>query len=176
MVATPPAAVVPGEAPAAAEAPPAAAPQAPEKYDFKTADGKVDPAVLTKFEGLARELNMTQEQASKFIDQIAPEMATAQKARHETQVGAWADATKSDKELGGDKLGENMAVAQKALAAFGTPELTKMLNESGLGNHPEIIRAFYRAGLKISPSNFVPAGNGTSQAASASSKLYPTMK
>lgn len=168
--------IVPSEAPVAEDAPQTPAPKAPEQYDFKAADGKVDPAVLTKFEDIARELDMTQEQAAKLIDQLLPEMATAQKGRQSAQIAAWGDAAKTDKEFGGDKLSENMAIAKKALEAFGTPELTKMLNDSGLGNHPEIIRAFFRAGQKISSGSFVPSGQGTSQAASASSKLYPSMK
>ncbi|MDY7579358.1 protease [Herbaspirillum sp. RTI4] len=171
-----PAAIVPAEAPTASEEPQAPAPKAPEKYDFKTVDGKVDTSVLTKFESVARELDLTQDQAAKLIDTLAPQVAQAQKARQDAQVSAWADAAKADKEIGGDKLNENLAIAKKALDTFGTPELTKMLNDSGMGNHPEIIRAFLRAGQKISPGNFVPSGQGTSQTSNASSKLYPSMK
>lgn len=168
-----PAAVVPGEAPASTEAP--TAPTAPEKYDFKSADGKVDPAVLAKFEGVARELNMTQAQASKLLDTVLPEIDAAQKARQDSAIASWAEAAKSDKEFGGDKLADNLAVAKKALDAFGSPELTAMLNATGLGNHPEIIRAFFRAGQKISSGNFVPSGQGASKATDAGSKLYPSM-
>jgi Spy/CpxP family protein refolding chaperone len=171
-----PAAVVAAAAPTTTEAPATPQVKAPAAYDFKTADGKVDSSVLSKFEGLARELDLTQEQAAKMIDQIAPEMSKAQQARLETARTGWMEASKTDKEFGGEKLQENMAIAKKALETFGSPELTKLLNESGLGNHPEIIRAFYRAGQKISSGNFVPSGQGASQAASAGSKLYPTMK
>lgn len=168
-----PAAVVPGAAPATTETP--AAPTAPEKYDFASVDGKVAPTVLAKFEGVARELNMTQAQASKLLDTVLPEMAAAQSAHQAAAIASWAEAAKADKEFGGDKLPENLAVAKKALDAFGSPELIQMLNATGLGNHPELIRAFYRAGQKISSGNFVPSGQGASKAADAGSKLYPSM-
>jgi hypothetical protein len=168
-----PTAVVPGAAPASTEAP--TAPTAPEKYDFASMDGKVNPAVLAKFEGVAREMNMTQAQAAKLLDTVVPEMAAAQTAQQTAAVASWAEAAKADKEFGGDNLAENLATAKKALDAFGSPELTQMLNATGLGNHPEIIRAFFRAGQKISSGNFVPSGQGATKAKDAGSTLYPSM-
>lgn len=58
----------------------------------------------------------------------------------------WAEASRNDSEFGGDAFATNIKTAIKALDAFGTDELKALLNESGLGNHPEIIRAFYRVG------------------------------
>ena len=118
---------------------------------------------------------MTQDQAVKLIETLVPEMATAQKTRQDATVAGWLDQAKADPEFGGDKLAENLAVAKKALDAFGSPELVKMLNESGLGNHPEIVRAFYRAGQKISSGSFVPSGAGAPQTRDAAKTLYPNM-
>lgn len=169
-----PAATVPAAAPTSTEAPQSTA---PEKYDFASAEGKVQPAVLAKFEGVARELGMSQEAAMKLIDTVAPEMQAAVKANHDATVSQWLESAKADKEFGGEKLGENLAIAKKALETFGSPELTKMLDDTGLGNHPELIRAFYRAGQKISSGTFVPSGGSTvSGKTSAASKLYPNMK
>ena len=168
-------AVVDGSAPTAAEAPTAPTPKAPAAYDFKAAQGKVDPAVLSKFESLARELDLTQDSASKLIDQLTPEMAKAQGAKLDAAKVGWLEASKVDKEFGGEKLQENMAIAKQALDSFGSPELAKLLDESGLGNHPEIIRAFYRAGLKITSGKFVPSGQGAPTQTTAASKLYPSM-
>ena len=173
-----PAAVVPAAAPTSTEAPQTAAPVAPEKYDFTSADGKVQPAVLAKFEGVARELGLSQEAAMKMIDTVAPEMQAALKAHQDATVAQWVEDVKSDKEFGGEKVNENLAIAKKALDTFGSPELTKMLETTGLGNHPELIRAFYRAGQKISQGTFVPSpvAPGRSVNGDAGSKLYPSMK
>jgi hypothetical protein len=74
----------------------------------------------------------------------------------------WMQASQVDKEFGGDKLNENMAVAKKALDSFGTPELRTLLQQSGLGNNPEVIRFMYRAGKAISEDTFVSNSNGAS--------------
>lgn len=62
------------------------------------------------------------------------------------QEAAWAQATKADPELGGHKLKESLRNARWALDFFGDAELYGYLDESGLANHPEIIRLFKRVG------------------------------
>lgn len=152
--------------------------KAPEKYEFKAEEGKeFSPDVLQKFEEIARELDLSQEGAQKMLDTIAPQIVKAQEAAHAKIVSDWADQAKADKEIGGEKFAENLAVAKKALETFGTPELREVLDKSGLGNHPELIRAFMRAGQKISSASFVPAGRAdTTPTQTAGAKLYPDMK
>jgi hypothetical protein len=84
----------------------------------------------------------------------------------------WANEAKADKELGGEKFDENLAVAKGALKAFGTPELTQLLNESGLGNHPEVLRMFYRAGKAISEDS-VLLGTSGNNAPDPAKRMYP---
>lgn len=136
---------------------------APETYEFKTPEGlKLDETVVAEFSTVAKELGLPQDAAQKIIDKLAPKIAersaTAQKDAIAALQTEWTNSTKADKEFGGDKLDANLSVAKKALDAFGTPELRTLLNETGLGNHPEIIRAFYRAGKTISEDSFVPGG------------------
>lgn len=147
---------------------------APEKYEFKPPEGReFDAAVLEQFSEVARELNLPQEAAQKVIDKIAPALAEKQARLVEEVRAGWVEGAKADKEFGGEKLAENLAVAKKALEAFGSPELKTLLNETGLGNHPELIRAFYRAGKQISEDRFVPGGGNAAQPTrSAAEVLY----
>lgn len=149
--------------------------KAPEGVDF-------DADVLKAYSEFANELKLPQEAAQKMLEKIAPKM----KERAEQQVQEvhkqWVDASKSDKEFGGDKLSENLSVAKKALDKFGTPALRALLDESGLGNHPEIVRAFYRAGKAISEDSFVaPSKQGVKADApmnfnDLAEALYPSKK
>ena len=86
-------------------------------------------------------------------------LATTVNERHTSQVEAvtqgWLDQSSSDKEFGGERLDANLAVAKTALDKFGTPELKQLMNQTGLGNHPELIRFFYRAGKAISEDTYV---------------------
>ena len=68
-------------------------------------------------------------------------------------------------------------MARKAVEQFGTPELRTLLDESGLGSHPEVVRFFYRAGKAIGDDNFVAAGRTAPPGGSSEQKhaatLYP---
>ena len=146
---------------------------APEKYEFKAAEGTTfDDAVIGAFSEAAKELNLSQEAAQKVLDKVAPVIQARQAEQIEAARNAWAESARTDKEFGGDKLTENLAVAKKALDTFGTPELKKLLNESGMGNNPEVIRAFYRAGKAISEDKFI-GGKATTADANDARSLYP---
>ncbi len=144
----------------------------PEEYDFQAPEGvELDDEVVGAFSETARELGLSQEAAQKVLDNVSPVMAQRTAARLEAARSEWAESTQTDKEIGGEKLQENLATAKKALETFGTPELQTLLNESGLGNHPEIIRAFYRAGKNISEDQFVNGQTRDAQGGDARS-LY----
>lgn len=157
---------------AAAEAAKAAG--APEKYEAFTApEGTaLDAAVMTEFETAARELNLPQDAAQKLIDKMAPVMAKQQTAQLEQLRTDWAAASTSDKEFGGEKLAENLGFARKAIDTFGTPELKTMLNQTGLGNHPDVVRFMVRAGKAISEDRIVTGGAPASANRSAAEVLY----
>ncbi|HHC2695406.1 peptidase [Klebsiella pneumoniae] len=133
---------------------------APEKYEFKPAEGQeLDTAALEQFEPIARELNLTNEQAQKMVDlygtKIMPMVQKQQAEAWQAQTEEWAATVKADKEIGGDKLTANLGVAQRALDTFGTPALKEYLNGTGLGNHPELVKAFVKVGKAMSEDGMV---------------------
>jgi len=162
----------------AAEAPKGA----PEKYEFKAPEGRqFDNEVMSSFSEIAKELNLSQESAQKMLDTVGPKMAQRQAQQIDAMRQEWATTSQADKEFGGEKIAENLTIAKRALDTFGTPQLRSLLNESGLGNHPELIRFFFRAGKAISEDQYV-VGNGSSAPskagprdfASAAAALYST--
>ena len=149
---------------------------APESYEFKAPEGtQFDDAVLGAFSEVAKELNLPQDQAQKVLDKMAPVIAARQAEQFETARNDWAEAAKTDKEFGGEKLTENLGVAKKALDTFATPELRALLDASGLGNHPEVIRVFYRAGKAISEDRFVGGKQGQQAQQTVAQRMYPNM-
>lgn len=149
---------------------------APEKYEFEAPEGaEFDGEVIGKFSEVAKELNLTQDAAQKILSSVAPVIQARQAEAIQEARSAWLSDAKADKEFGGDKLVENLSVAKKALDAFGTPELRSLLDETGLGNHPELIRVLYRAGKAISEDRFVPAqgSGGPSGSKDFAKSLYP---
>lgn len=152
----------------------AAEPQVPESYDLKMPEGvELDKDAADEFTTIAKELKLDQGSAQKLAD-IGAKMAQRRVEQHAKLVESWVEQVKTDKEIGGDRLEENLGVARKALETFGTPELKDVLNMSGLGNHPEVIKAFVKAGKAISEDKFVkgaPPGAQTDPA----KKLFPSM-
>lgn len=92
---------------------------------------------------------------------------------HKTMVGEWAETVKADKELGGDKLDQTLATAKKAID-LGPPELKEMLNVTGLGNHPAVVKWAYTIGKALSEDRFV-TGKAGEKPATVASTLFPNM-
>jgi len=152
----------------------AKAPEVPESYEFTMPDGvQMDTAAAEELGSIAKELKLSQADAQKFAD-VGAKMVQRQAEAHQELVQSWVDAVKTDKEIGGDKLAENLALARKTIDTFGTPELKAILNKSGMGNHPEIVKLAFKVGKAISDDGFVRGGNTTPQL-SAAEILYPSM-
>lgn len=134
---------------------------APEKYEFTAPEGiTLDKAALEAFEPVARELNLTQEQAQKLVNLQAGMVQKQAEAWQETTKG-WTEATKADKEIGGANLTASLNAGKAFLKAYGNEGLVKLLDDYGLGNHPEVIRAFAKAGKAMAEDKF-HNGNGSS--------------
>lgn len=158
------------------------APQgAPESYaEFTLPEGvELTAEQLGEITALAKEYNLPQEQAQKLADTAAKMKQSAEaamQARFAKGKEDWVNATRNDSEIGGDKLNESLSAAKKALDAFGSPELRQILDASGLGNHPDMIRAFARVGAAISEDRLVTGGTATSHPATrAADVLYGHM-
>lgn len=136
---------------------------APEKYEFTAGEGiELDTEALKDFEPVARDLNLTNEQAQKLVDAYPKILAGVQQRQAEAwqaQTEQWAADVKADKEIGGDKLTANLSAAQRALDLFGTPELKEYLNTTGLGNHPDLVKTFVKIGKAMSEDGMVDGSN-----------------
>ena len=154
---------------------------APESYEFKAPDGvELNPALLGEFEGLARELNMPQDEAQAIVERMTPKIQArmqAQQIEIMAQARAdWLQQIESDAEIGGAAKQASQASAAKALHQLGTPELRVLLKDSGLEAHPEVVRFFSRAGKAISEDSFVsgrPPTKSTAQALYGASNMNP---
>lgn len=155
---------------------------APEQYEeFAAPEGvQLDAELVGDFKTIAKELNLSQKDAQRVVD-LGPKLMQKLQG-HQAEAFArvrqtWADEAKADKEYGGEAFAENLGAAKKALDSFGTPELRTLLNESGIGNHPEVIRFMVRAGKAISSDTFVAGERSASGAGKDPAKtLYPNQK
>lgn len=160
----------------------------PEKYEIKFGDKEADPEALAAFTPIAKELGLTNDQAQKLASFHNEQMTTLLGQQTKVQTEAWANLQKTwvsearaDAEYGhlagGKTFDENGALIAKGLATFGTAGLNKALIDSGMGNHPEVARFFYRVGKAVSEDT-IRVGNAGSSGAPVplANRLFPTMK
>lgn len=146
-------------------------------YEFKLPDGmELDTATRDAFIPLAKELKLSPEQAQKFVDlKVADTQRQAE--AWQSQQAQWVDQVKGDAEIGGDKLEQSLAYSKAAVDFIGDPALNELLNTTGYGNHPVLVKAFVKIGKQLAPDTFVggkrePAAN-TEDAQLA--RMYPSM-
>jgi len=149
---------------------------APEEYsEFEVPEEYgINNETLTDYQSWAKENNLTQDQAQAGVNMVT-KMQEQQVSQWVEQQKAWVDQAKSDTEIGGEKFDENISTAVKARDSFGNSEFSEMLDTSGLGNHPEMIRFLNRVGRAISEDKVIVSGANAGQR-SQESVLYPSMK
>ena len=150
----------------------------PDAYaDFAMPEGvTLDEALLTEATPIFKKLGLNQEQAQELIDFHAGHVqAGSQKQIDDFNQlkGDWLTQSRNDEEYGGDAFDENAKLAQSAVSKYGTPEFKQLLEDYGIGNHPEMIRFMVRAGATLKED--VPGATGvqTAEKKDRVSILYP---
>ena len=156
---------------------------APETYaDFKLPEGvSVEADDLGKFTALAKEANLPQEQAQKFLDMANEHVAKLTEKAQSAQLEQWATvrkewttAIRADPEIGGQNFGASREYALRAVKSFGTPELVKEVFESGWGDNPHLFKFCVRAGKAMSEDKSADGLPSGSKPKSAASVLFPS--
>lgn len=136
---------------------------APETYTLKAPEGHVlGDKATTALSEVARELNLTNDAAQKLVDKMAPALQAQTQANIKSMVDGWAEESMKHPVIGGNKLQEHVALANRALA-LAPPELRQLLGPvsdggTGLGNHPAVIAGLAAIGRKLSPDTKVVSG------------------
>lgn len=132
----------------------------PEEYAFTMPEGvELDTAMADTMSPLFKELGITQGQADKLVAAYAGQVQAGADVQAQTFVKTitdWTEAARTDKEIGNDNWDNSVKAANGALQKLGTPELTKALAETGMSNHPEMIRFMARAAKAIGADTFEP--------------------
>jgi uncharacterized protein YidB (DUF937 family) len=151
---------------------------APEKYDWDLGEGvEVDAELAGEFEPVARELGLSNDQANKLASEMLPKVQQQMTANWAKQVDGWRQQSESDPEFGGAKLEATMGEARKALEAHGSKELNELLENTGIGNHPALIRAFASMGRSLKEDQLVTnGGKPTSGPKDLTEAFYPKSK
>ena len=166
---------------------------APEAYDLSVEGVELDPEIVGEAEPILRELNLTNDQAKKFVPIAAKMMDRAVDAtvndivaKGNAQRKEWLDSAKAAEDIGGAKWDATMHMAAKGLDALGFVKADKdknveahpfrlALEQTGFGNHPDMIRMAAKLGELVSEDgDFVRADASAPGAkGDVAKRLYP---
>lgn len=150
----------------------------PEKYEYKLPEGyQLNEEVKGQFDSLAKEYGLSNDKAQKLIDLHTNLLKQSQDTLMEhmtAQQQQWLSTTKSDKEIGGAKLKDVSSICTQVIEKLGSPELKAALNETGIGNHPELIRFVYRIGqqMGVKEGSVVASSSGSAVQKSDAQTLF----
>ncbi|OPX89053.1 MAG: hypothetical protein A4E53_01661 [Pelotomaculum sp. PtaB.Bin104] len=149
----------------------------PEKYEVKLQEkNSLPPERVTKIVAFAKERGFSNEQAQEAVS-LVEEAVLEHKAAEEETVNQlrdveWPKQAKEDKEIGGEKFKENVEIAKRALNKFASKELNKLLKETGMGNHPEVLRVFVNIGKAMADDSLALGSQATGEEKDLASVFY----
>ncbi|NIJ18471.1 hypothetical protein FHS95_000140 [Sphingomonas naasensis] len=140
-------------------------PGPPEKYELTAPEGfTLDAESLAEAEPIFRELNLSNDQAqklmpaaAKFAERIVAQQQVGLQQQAANQRREWADAFAADRDIGGANKDATVAAAARAFDHYGLKKgegLRLFLDESGLGNHPDLIRFVAGVGRDLAEGSF----------------------
>ena len=139
-----------------------------EIKDFKVEDLKLPEGLqlpkdsVEKIASYAREQGFSKDKAQELLDlkaHMVNDMIAAQQESYSKTREEWVSQVKNDQEIGGNNFKQSIDHAQRALKQFASDEFIKTLNETGYGDHPEVVRVFARIGKMIGNDTIVQSNN-----------------
>ena len=123
----------------------------PESYDLQVPkDSLLKPTDVDRLKAEAKDMGLTNEEAQDYLDANDKAVASfhaAQMAEVKEIRDGWVKTAQSDKEIGGDNLKPSAELGRRAIEKYDPSGTFKeLLNVSGYGDHPEVIRFFARIG------------------------------
>lgn len=157
--------------------------EVPETYELQAPEGfTLDAKMVEAASPVFKELGLSNEQANKlvpvaaqFAQQIADNLNQQIISQVQADRKAWLDTAKSDPEIGGANWEKTIATGAQALDRLGYTKgssFRNLLDESGLGNHPEMIRMFAKVGKAISEDSFERGAGNAAPPRSQAQILY----
>ena len=130
-------------------------PETHEHYDMSD----YAPESTENFRQLAHEIGLNNDQANAlfnaYVDSIAGQEESESEAFDQFEV---ENTQALQKEWGGD-FDKNVELARRAFMNFATPEAVEIMEQTGLGNHPEILKVFSRVGELLQEDSVLPGSS-----------------
>jgi len=130
----------------------------PESYVLDLPNFQGSPEDLQFIADMAQQSGLPAKEASEFLRRSE----IYQNILQEKTAEAWTEASRTDPEFGGAQFDANLAVAKRGYNMFASDELKSILEQTGYGNHPEVLRLFHKIGKLMGEDKFVGGGASSS--------------
>ena len=131
-------------------------PETPDGYNFGTEPGDNR---LDFFKDAVHKIGLTQDQATNMLQLYAAVENEQSKASDRANADFAVESQIELKREWGVDYDSKIDMAQRAFAQFATPEFSKIMDETGIGNHPELLKAFSKVGEAMGDDKLV-VGSG----------------
>lgn len=131
-------------------------PDVPETYDFngiELPDGTSVDDGASLVSDLGHELKLSNDQARTLLEKGLPKVHASIQAQRDKLVTMWTNQIKSDPVLGGEHYKETSANLSRVMNKYGSKEAYAVLNQSGLGSNPAIVRMMNAIGKDLGEEN-----------------------
>lgn len=142
------------------------------------ADGiELNPAAVDSIKAMVKDGGLSAEHAQKVVD-VGVAMQKAAAEAHATTVAGWVNELKSDKDFGGANFDANASRIQQLVTKFGDQSVKDIFNQSGIGNHPGLVRMMFAMSKELLSDASVVTGAPVASGAgdNTASVLFPTMQ
>ena len=136
-------------------------PEKSEEYEFPKSEGvEHDPKMIEWAQSTFHKANLTKEQASVIGKSWDDFMGNFEKSMKEANDKARSDAETAIKAELGEEYPKAQELTKRLLSNYAKPEEIAALDESGIGNHPVVIRLLFnlakKTGEDTSPQGGLP--------------------
>jgi hypothetical protein len=134
-------------------------PESPDQYDFELGDGEQADDVAD-FKNVAHQLGLTNDQAGAILG-IYNQLAEGEIAQEDEEFDQMnVEYLQEIQQEWGDDFNKNAELARRGFNSFASEGAVEVLRETGLANHPEILKTFARIGQAFSEDNVLPGTRG----------------
>lgn len=158
----------------------------PEKYDYSMVelpeDYCYDEKLLNEFNELAGKYNLSQKSANELMSMavkltklMGENYSKTMAEQNRQKINNYKQLLNTDREIGGANLLKTMSTANLAYSEFADDEVQKILTETGLNCHPQVVKMFYNIGKRMQNDSLYGVNSGAVLKENREDILFPTM-
>lgn len=134
----------------------------PDKYEFECPEGvSIDETAVEEITPILKELKCDAKTAQKLADLHFKQLKAVidkQNAEFDNTKKEWAKQLKTDSEIGGPDLNNNITYGVRLLNKFGSQDLKNLLVDTGLDRNPAMVKFLVKVGKELGEDSWVDSG------------------